>query len=289
LTRFGRRVHALPKQTTLRKRDLRTASTVFRRYTAGIRSATLAAGLIVPLVAFAELSQQPMLGPGVRTRPAYDGSDSRRWELVPVIRYYGQPWFLRSTQGMLEGGARLALAPGLHAGAQLAYEPGREADESDFLESRRVPDVDVGASLGVHLEWDHKFGPVPIALLARARQHIDSDRGAQADLRLSVGVFQKGPVGAGVFAQATWASAKSTRSFYGITPPQSAVTGLPAFDPGSGWLAASVGLLYQIELSKAWVVVGNLEARRLQGDARHSPLVERATNFYATAGVAYRF
>ncbi len=251
--------------------------------------ATLAAGLIVPLVALAELSEQSMVGPGVRTRPAYDGADSRQWELVPVVRYYGRPWFVRSTQGMLEAGARVTLAQGLHAGAQVAYEPGRDASESDFLTIRRVPDVDRGASVGVHLEWDHKFGPVPIALLARVRQHTDADRGAQADLRLSAGVFQKGRVGAGVFTQAIWASGKSTRSLYGITPPQSAVTGLPVFDTGSGLLAASVGLLYQVELSRDWVVVGNLEARRLQGDARHSPLVERATNFYAAAGLAYRF
>ena len=263
--------------------------TGLRRYTAGIRSATLAAGLIVPLVAFAELSEQSMLGPGVRTRPAYDGSDSRRWEAVPVVRYYGHPWFVRSTQGVLEAGARMALAPGLHAGAQLAYEPGRKASESDFLRAHSVEDVDRGASAGVHLEWDHKFGPMPIALLARARQHTDSDRGAQVDLRLSVGVFQKGPVGVGVFTQAIWASGKSTQSFYGITPPQSAVTGLPVFDPGSGLRAASVGLLYRVEVSRDWVVVGNLEARRMQGDARDSPLVERATNFYAAAGLAYLF
>jgi MipA family protein len=255
----------------------------------GIRSVTFAVALMVPLVAFAELSQESMIGPGVRTRPAYDGSDSQRWELVPVIRYYGRPLFVRSTQGVLEGGARIELAPGLNAGAQLAYEPGRNQRDSDFLKSHSVPDVDRGASVGVHLEWDHKFGPVPIALVARARRHIESDRGAQADLRLSAGVFQKGPVGLGVFIQGIWADAKSTRSFYGITPALSPVTGLPAYDPGSGWLAASGGLLYSIDLHRNWVIVGNLEVRRLQGDARGSPLVERATNYYGSAGLAYRF
>ena len=264
---------------------MNTVPSAFRPFPA----VALVVGLMVPLAAFAELSEDSLLGPGLRTRPAYDGSATRRWDLVPVIRYYGQHWFARSTQGALEGGARMELAPGLHAGAQLAYEPGRNARESDFLKLHRVQDVDRGASVGVHLEWDHKFGPVPIALLARARHHTDSDRGAQVDLRLSAGVFQKGPVAAGVFTQATWANAKSARSFYGITPPQSAPTGLPAYDPGSGWLAASVGLLYSVELRRDWVIVGNLEARRLQGDAANSPLVERATNYYASVGVTYRF
>ncbi|HEY6720612.1 MAG TPA: MipA/OmpV family protein, partial [Burkholderiales bacterium] len=178
---------------------MNTALPAVRSISAGILSAMFAFGLIVPVAAFAELSDEPMLGPGLRSRPAYDGSGSQHIELVPVVRYFGEHWFARSTQGVLEGGARIELAPGLHAGAQLAYEPGRKASESDFLKSHDVPDVKIGASVGVHLEWDHKFGPMPITFLARARQRTDSDRGAQVDLRLSAGIFQSGRVAAGVF------------------------------------------------------------------------------------------
>ncbi len=39
-----------------------------------IRRAVFAFGLILPLTAFAELSNESMLGPGLRWRPAYDGS-----------------------------------------------------------------------------------------------------------------------------------------------------------------------------------------------------------------------
>lgn len=245
--------------------------------------------LIAPAAARAELSEETMFGPGLRTRPAYDGSAAQHTELVPVVRYYGQPWFVRSTQGVLEGGARMELAPGLHAGAQLAYEPGRKASESGFLRERAVSDLDIGASIGVHLEWDRKFGRMPIALLTRARQHADSDRGTQADLRLSAGVFQSGRFSAGVFAQGTWANAKSTGSLYDITPRQSAATGLPAFSAGSGLLISSFGLLWSADLSPHWIAVGNLESRRLHGDAARSPLVERDSNYYASAGIAYRF
>jgi outer membrane scaffolding protein for murein synthesis (MipA/OmpV family) len=243
----------------------------------------------VPLTAYAELSNDSMIGPGVRTKPAYDGSDTQRGEVVPVIRYLGHPWFVRSTQGVLEGGARMELAPGLYLGAQVAYEPGRRSGDSDFLENRNVADVDAGASIGAQLEWDKKIGPMPFTLLARVRQHTESDRGAQADLRLSAGVLQSGRLGVGVFTQATWANAKSTRSFYEVTPQQSAVSGLPAYAAGSGLLFASAGLLWSFELTPDWRLVGNFEARRLQGDARGSPLTERSTNYYAAAGVAYRF
>jgi len=248
-----------------------------------------AVGLIVPLFAFAELSNDTVLGPGLRSQPAYDGSASQNVEFVPVVRYLGQPWFVRSTQGVLEGGVRMELAPGLHVGAQLAYEPGREASESVFLRNNNVSSINPGVSIGAHLEWDQKIGPVPVTLLVRARQNADFDLGAQVDLRLSAGIFQSGRVAAGLFTQATWANAKSTSSFYAVTPTQSAVTGLPAFAAGGGWLFGSFGLLWSVDLIRNWVVLGSMEARHLQGDAASSPLTERSTNYYVAAGLAYRF
>ena len=254
-----------------------------------VATALLVAAATLPVPALAELSNDPMIGPGVRSRPAYDGSDTQRAEVVPVIRYLGEPWFIRSTQGVLEGGARLRLAPGLHAGAQVAYEPGRKSSESGFLESRRVPDVDRGASIGGQIEWDHKIGPAPITLLARVRQHTESDRGAQADVRFSIGVFKSGRVGLGLFTQGTWGSSDAMRSLYGITPQQAASTGLRAYSPDGGLLFASAGLLWSIDLTPSWVAVGNLEVRRLGREARDSPLAQRSTNHYVSAGVAYRF
>lgn len=70
-----------------------------------MRLSALALALIAPSVSIAELSNDALIGPGLRSRPAYDGSASQRTELVPVIRYFGERWFVRSTQGVLEGGA----------------------------------------------------------------------------------------------------------------------------------------------------------------------------------------
>ncbi len=251
----------------------------------------LALLLIVPLAALAQtaLPEYAWIGAGVRMRPAYDGSAAQRTDLIPTVRYYGGPWFARTTQGILEGGARMELARGLNVGAQLAYEGGRLASESDFLRSNNVPDINPGASVGLHVEWDQKLGPMPVTLLARGRHFVDSDRGAQADLRFTAGVYGSGAITAGVFVQGTWADSKSNQSFYGVTPAQSAATGLSAYSAGSGPLYTTGGLLWGVDLSREWIVVGNLEARRLHGDAARSPLAERASNHYASASVAYRF
>ena len=152
-----------------------------------------------------------------------------------------------------------------------------------------MPDIKRGASLGVQMEWDHTFGPVPVTLLGRVRKHTESDGGTQADLRLSVGVFKSGPVSAGVFTLGTWADSKSANRLYGVTPAQSAAGGLAAFRADSGLLSTSVGLLGSFDLGPQWLIVGSVEVRRLGGDAARSPLAERRSNHAASIAATYRF
>jgi outer membrane scaffolding protein for murein synthesis (MipA/OmpV family) len=219
--------------------------------------------LMLPALVLAQ-DDYTLLGLGVRSRPDYDGASKQEIDLIPVVRYYGRTWFARTSQGILEGGARKELARGLFAGAQLAYEAGNDRT-----------DLDPGASFGLHLEWDTKVGPAPVNLLGRTRHHFDTDRGAQTDLRGTIGVYGRGGVLAGVFAQATWASDKWIRSYYGT---------------GSGGLwYTELGVLASYDIARHWVLVGSVSSRRLHGDAASSPITEDKTNYYASAGVAYRF
>jgi outer membrane scaffolding protein for murein synthesis (MipA/OmpV family) len=251
----------------------------------------LTLGLLAATPALAQLLKKDyaLIGAGIRTRPAYDGSSSQTTDLIPVVRYYGHPWFARTTQGVLEGGIRAEAASGLNVGAQLAYEEGRKSSESALLGSFNFPDIDPDASIGVHVEYEREFGRMPVDLLLRYRQSADSDRGAQTDIRLNAGVFESGSFVAVVFLQATWASERSNRFYYGISDQQSATTGLPAFSPGGGWLSTSAGLIWGADLSSTWVLLGSLTWKRLRGDASRSPLAERSSNTYANVGLAYRF
>jgi outer membrane protein len=249
----------------------------------------IALSAVVAGPALAETSNATLLGLGVRDRPTYDGSNSYQVEAVPVLRYLGEPWFVRSTLGVLEGGLRAEVLPGLHAGAQVAYEPKRQPSESDFMREHQIPGIDPGASVGVHAEWDHQFGPVPVSVLGRWRQSTDSDRGAQADLRASVGVLQFGRLSADVYVQQTWANAKAANLFYGVPADRAAMQGLPAYQAGSGPLSAGIGLDWSFDLYGNWVAEGHFESRRLQGDAADSPIAERKTNHYVSVGIAYRY
>jgi outer membrane scaffolding protein for murein synthesis (MipA/OmpV family) len=203
-----------------------------------------------------------LLGAGVRGKPDFLGSNDRKVELVPVVRYYGGPWFVRTTHGVFEGGARAALGGGFEAGAQLAFEEGPRDD-------------DPGVSGGVHARWEGNLGPAPVSLLARARQHLNTDRGMQVDTRATVGVFAGGGFGLAVFGEATWANAKSTQAHYGLSE--------------SGLLYTVLGLQGGYEISRHWLAVGNLERRALSGDVARSAIVQRRSATYVSAGLAYRF
>ena len=247
--------------------------------------------LLLPIAACAQdpAAEPTLLGAGARSRPAYDGSASQRVEAVPILRYWSPLLFVRSTRGPLEGGFHYEFLPGLNAGVQLAYEHGRPTSESTLLTEHGLPNIGKGGSYGAHLEWNPMLGPVPVNVIVRTRQHLKTAQGLQTDLRLTAGVFQKWGFSAGVVGEATWANGRSNRAMYGITPEQAAVSNLPAFTPGGGLLSTTLGLIWSFDLAAHWQLVGNLEGRRLQGDAARSPLAEKPANVYATVAVAYRF
>ncbi|MGQ0545743.1 MAG: MipA/OmpV family protein [Betaproteobacteria bacterium] len=207
-------------------------------------------------------ADETLLGAGVRNRPVYDGSAGQTTDLIPVVRYYGRPWFARTTQGILEGGARFAFANGLEGGVQLAYEQGPR-------------DGDPGASIGLHLEWDTRVGPAPLNLLGRLRSHLDPDRGAQADIRATVGVYERAGLRAGVFGQGTWASEEHMREYYGVAD--------------AGLLFTALGVLGSYDIGRRWLTVASAELRRLGGTPARGPFVQDRTSYYTSAGLAYRF
>jgi outer membrane scaffolding protein for murein synthesis (MipA/OmpV family) len=211
---------------------------------------------------YAHADDDILVGAGVRSRPEFDGFSERTTDLIPVLRYYGTPWFARTTQGLLEGGARWHVGEGTDLGVQLAYEQGPR-------------DRDPSASVGVHAEWEGRAGPVPLDALLRVRQQLDTDRGLLADLRLTAGVYEGHGVQAGVFGQATYANQDYYRTFYAVDE--------------SGVLYASLGALASYDLSRRWLLVGSVERRRLTDHAARSPLVAQRSASYATLGLAYRF
>jgi outer membrane scaffolding protein for murein synthesis (MipA/OmpV family) len=151
-------------------------------------------------------------------QPAYEGAATTRAQAIPGLRRYGDNLFARTTQGQFEGGVQFKPTNGVAFGAQLAYEGGRVTDESAFLQAHHFEDIAPGASVGVQAEADWTLRAAPLNALVRYRQNIKSGLGAQADLRLTAGLFSQGGINAGWFGQLTWSDAKASQSYFGLTP-----------------------------------------------------------------------
>lgn len=230
-----------------------------------------------------------LIGASIWSHPAYNGADSNRTSLIPALRYYGQPWFVRTTFGVLEGGIRYQALSGLTLGAQLAYEGGRDNTESEFLAAHNLPTLNPSLSWGFHAELVKKLGPMPLCALLRYRQDLEDSRGAQTDLRLEAGIFGRGGLNAGLFAQSTWADKKSSNYYYGLSAQQAASSGLSAFDAQSGELFNAFGLFFSYDMNPEWVVLGSFETRQVRGAVSSSPLVQQSSNPYLSLGLAYQF
>jgi outer membrane scaffolding protein for murein synthesis (MipA/OmpV family) len=219
--------------------------------------------LLIALPAWAAAKDDfTLIGAAVRTRPEFDGSSERTLDVHPVLRYYGERWFARTTQGVLEGGARWDLRRDFQVGAQLGYEQGPR-------------DGDPGASIGLHAEGDRLFGRVPLNGLVRVRQHLDTERGAELDLRANVGVFGDYGILAAVFAQSTFASEKHFEAYYGVKE--------------SGLLMTVLGIQGAYSIAQRWSLTGSLEHRHLGDNAARSPFVQQRHGVYFSTGLSYRF
>jgi len=73
----------------------------------------------------------------------------------------------------------------------------------------------------------------------------------------------------------TWGNRRHARAYFGVSPLESAETGLPVFDPSSGIQSAGalIGGLYQLD--RRWGLAAYGGYSRLVGDAADSPVVRR--------------
>ena len=81
-------------------------------------------------------------------------------------------------------------------------------------------------------------------------------------------------------------------SYYGITPGQSLVTGLSAYDPGAGIRSVGVAGLARYKLSEAWTTQAFFEYQHLASTASDSPVISvrgSPDQLLVGAGLSYTF
>jgi MipA family protein len=226
--------------------------------------------------------------------PKYEGSSSYSALPVPIIKFgpagggdskagggliksFDAKSFDDISFGLIQFG-RLELGP------LVGYRFGREEKDSPRL--RGLGNVDGGFVAGGFAKYD--FGP--LFLRSSFHQRVTGDDTGYL-IRLATGREYKLTDRITVSADAylDFADDAYMRSFFGVTPLQSARSGVRVFDAGAGMKSAGILLGTEFEAFPLWTLSAVVGYTRLLGDAASSPVVETADRYEVRVGLSRSF
>ena len=230
------------------------------------------------------------LGVGSILSTRLDASASKLYPAVPYVSFTYRDWF-----ALDENEARFNLfsrnseigAAGWRAGPMLKVDLGRQPFHSPDLQ--QMERVDPTLELGGFVSYS--LGPARVRI--RVRQGVAGGHdGTVAEFDARLGFFKSEHLTLGLQLEANWASTGYMRTFYGVMPWNSSVTGLSAFDPGSSMRNTGISVLGEYKISAHWSVLAAGQYSHLLGQAAASSLTTRlgATNRTSVATfVVYTF
>lgn len=93
----------------------------------------------------------------------------------------------------------------------------------------------------------------------------------------------------GAEAKATVANDKNMQAYFGVTPQQSAASGLSEYKAEAGLKRVDVSASAMYMFTENWLVRGEAGVGFLTGDAADSPIVEKKAQPSASIFVGYQF
>lgn len=207
------------------------------------------------------------MGLGAKSVPDYPGADSNSVE----------PWLI--WQGQVGAGNR----QGFSFGPSFRIVGSRDEDDSDHLAG--LEDIDRAFELGGRVS----YGAGPVTGYASLRRGFGGHEGVIGTLgaKYRTDVNDRLTVWAGVSVD--YANSSYMDTYFGVTPAESATTGLAAYDPGAGFKSASAKLEARYSLTENTALLGEVEYGRLLGDAADSPVVQDKDQPAVRIGITRRF
>jgi len=251
-------------------------------------------------------SRDMYVGLGLASAARYEGAGDSERKALPVLQVQ---WSNGVFISGMSAGMHLSRNPQLEYGPLVELQPRRDESGNsggiDGIEARNS----IVALTSVKLDQNRLYGMTPVStrllgggflnyyltpdwrltgsLLLGAGNERDGarlDLGVQR-LAMQVGVHHRVSVAAGL----SFANAHYNTAFFGVDRLDSLRSGNPMYRAGSGLKDAHLGLRWNWDLTPSWMLSSQVQVKRLTGDARHSPLVERPTNTTVSAAFAYRF
>lgn len=228
-------------------------------------------------------------GIGMAVSPRFPGSDDTKVRAVPLLSADYGHYFVGAVPvaGLPAGvGMYLIRTENWKLGAALGASIGKPRREADAPRLAGLGDIDGTALASLFGSYNQP--------LYSLRANLVSDVGGNGQgLRMEVDAEGRYVVNPSLVLSAgpglTWTNNSYTRTFFGVTAAQSAASGLPKYDTGSGINSVSFSVGANYRLTPQWGLSTRLTARRLQGDAVDSPITEDRMQNSIALFASYRF
>lgn len=226
------------------------------------------------------------MGGAVFVSPKFEGSKSYEAFGLPFIAPAGigqqDGWV--QVKGPDDVRFRLLQRHAFEAGPLLGYRFGR--DSSDSVRLTGFEDIDGGLVAGAYAGY--RAGPLFVSVSYHHQITGDDTGGlvrfaAEHSARLDPRTKVTASIGT------SYASSDYMTSFFGVSAAQSLASGLPAYNASAGFKDVSAGLTASIDLDARWTLLLTGRYTHLIGDAADSPIVESESQFFAGAGLSYKF
>jgi outer membrane scaffolding protein for murein synthesis (MipA/OmpV family) len=263
-----------------------------------IRTATIAAALLASVPAHTQglldIGPGAILSPGPdprwtfalgalgAIRPDYEGSSDYGFSAFPVVDIrYGELFFASVRDGI---GVNVIRTDWIKLAPVVRYRFGRDQDDNDAL--RGLGDVNGTVEGGLLAT----IGPGPVQLRLEGVQGLNGDghKGffAQAAVTYGTAIGQRAFVSIG--PSVTWTDSSFNRSYFGVTPDQSARSGYRVYDPGSGFKDVGLNVVGNYRLGSGFSLTAIAEVKQLLGDVADSPIVREETQGFLGLGISWR-
>ncbi|KVQ50257.1 hypothetical protein WT21_12065 [Burkholderia territorii] len=221
------------------------------------------------------------LGAQLRFAPKYDGASSYRVLPLPLLGYDNGTLFVSG----LSVGARYRLGSGFSVGLIGEFDFGRDPSDSTHLTG--TDDIADTLRLGTFVDWQNDRWSASIKVLQATHSGYGLD--VRVDGTYTALLSARNTVRLGVGS--TWGNNDYMSTYFGVTPGESARSNfaLAPYSPSSGFKSADARITWIHRFTPHWSTVAIVGVSTLLHDAADSPIVEKRTALFGTAGVAYQF
>jgi MipA family protein len=213
--------------------------------------------------------------------PRYQGSAEQKTTFVPgVFLHASNGFFADPFNGI---GYSFDPAGALNYGVRANLETGRDVETTlpgfEKIKARLNPGVFANYAVNDTL-----------TLKSAARLGVgDGAGGSLLNLGAAYKLYNANYISVNLNASVKYANSSYMQSYFGVTPAQSATSGLKTFQPGAGFSAAQVGLTAGFPISREIYIFSSASVQRLLGDAANSPLAKKKNQVTAFVGSVYSF